>query len=79
MAMLILKGVLPTILHRFKVTAVPYSEVSAKIVSTMLSPTSSVMLRIDQQDGRFQSQPVVGNIHSIVNLREVETAVRRAA
>lgn len=79
MAMLILKGVLPTILHRFKVTAVPYSEVSAKIVSTMLSPTSSVMLRIEEQDGRFQSQPVVGNIHSMVDLREVETAVRRAA
>jgi cytochrome P450 len=79
MAMLILKGALPTILQRFKVTVVPYSEVSAKIVSTMLSPTSSVMLRIDEQDGRFQSQPVVGNIHSIVELREVESALRRAA
>ncbi len=79
MAMLILKGVLPTILQRFKVTVVPYSEVSAKIVSTMLSPTSSVMLRVDAQDGRYQSHPVVGNIHTIVDLREVESSLRRAA
>jgi len=79
MAMLILKSVLPTILQRFKVTAVPYSEVSAKIVSTMLSPTSSVMLRVDEQDGRFQSHPVVGNIHTMVDLREVEATIRRAA
>jgi len=77
--MLILKSVLPTILQRFKVTAVPYSEVSAKIVSTMLSPTSSVMLRVDEQDGRFQSHPVVGNIHTMVDLREVEATIRRAA
>ncbi len=79
MAMVILKAVLPTILQRFKVTAVPYSEVSARIISTMLAPTSQVMLRIDEQDGRFQSQPVVGNIHTMVELREVEQAVRRAA
>jgi cytochrome P450 len=79
MAMLILKSVLPTILQRFKVTAVPYSEVSAKIVSTMLSPTASVMLRIDEQDGKFQSHPVVGNIHTMVDLREVEQPARRAA
>ncbi len=79
MGMLILKSVLPTILQRFKVSVVPYSEVSAKIVSTMLSPTSSVMFRVDEQDGRFQSQPVVGNIHTMVDLREVELPARRAA
>lgn len=79
LAMVILKAVLPTILQRFKVTAVPYSEVSAKIISTMLAPTSSVMLRIDAQDGRFESQPVVGNIHSMVDLREAATPMRRAA
>ena len=79
LAMVILKAVLPTILKRFKVTAVPYSEVSAKIISTMLAPTSSVMLRVDEQDGRFESQPVVGNIHSMVELREDAQRVRRAA
>lgn len=79
LAMVILKAVLPTILRRFKVTVVPYSEVSARIISTMLSPTSSVMFRIDRQDGRFESQPVVGNIQAMVDLREVGQPLRRAA
>ena len=79
LAMLILKTVLPTILQRFKVTAVPMSEVSGKVISTMLCPTSSVMLRLDKQDGRFESQPVLGNIHTMVDLRETAPVVRRAA
>jgi cytochrome P450 len=79
LAMVILKGVLPTILQRYKVTAVPYTEVSAKIISTMLAPTSSVMLRIDEQDGRFESRPVLGNIHTMVELREMPASARRAA
>lgn len=79
LAMVILKAVLPTILQRFKITVVPYSEVSARIISTMLAPTSSVMFRIDRQDGQFESQPVVGNIQSMVELREVTQPIRRAA
>jgi cytochrome P450 len=79
LAMLIIKTVLPTILQRFKVTAVPMSEVSGKVISTMLCPTSAVMMRIDEQDGRFESQPVRGNIHEMVDLREVKRSARRAA
>ncbi len=79
LAMLILKTVLPTILQRFKLTAVPMSEVSGKVISTMLGPTSSVMMRLDEQDGRFECHPVVGNIHSMVDLREVPSPLRRAA
>ena len=79
LAMLIVKTVLPTILQRFKVTAVPMSEVSGKVISTMLCPTTSIMMRLDEQDGRFESQPVLGNIHSMVDLREVSQPLRRAA
>lgn len=79
LALVILKTVLPTILQRFKLTAVPYSEVSGKVVSTMLSPTCPVQMRIDPQDGQFEAQPVVGNIHTLVALREVEQRLRRAA
>lgn len=79
LAMLILKTVLPTILQRFKLTVVPMSEVSGKVISTMLGPTSSVMMRLDEQDGRFECHPVVGNIHSMVDLREVPKPLRRAA
>jgi len=79
LALVIVKTVLPTILQRFKLTAVPYSEVSGKVVSTMLSPTCPVQMRIDAQDGHFEAQPVVGNIHDLVELREVEQRLRRAA
>lgn len=78
LAMLILKTVLPTILQRFKVTAIPMSEVSGKVISTMLCPTTAMMMRLDNQDGRFESQPVRGNIHEMVDLREVRV-VRKAA
>ena len=78
LAMLIMKTTLPTLLQQFKLTVVPHTTVSGKIVSTMLGPTTSVMMRIDRQDGRFESQPVQGNIHDMVDLREIAT-VRRAA
>lgn len=79
LAMLIMKTVLPTILQRFKVTAVPMSEVSGKVISTMLSPTSALMMRLDKQDGRFEAHPVRGNIHEMVDLREVPRVARKAA
>ena len=78
LAMMILKAAIPTILQRFKVTMVPHTEVSGKVISTMLGPTTSVMMRIDRQDGCFESHPVRGNIHDMVDLREV-VSVRRAA
>lgn len=79
LAMMILKSVLPTILQRFKVTAVPMSEVSGKVISTMLCPTTAMMMRLDEQDGRFESHPVRGNIHDMVDLREVRRSIRKAA
>ena len=79
LAMLILKSVLPTILQRFKVTVVPMSEVSGKVISTMLCPTTALMMRLDEQDGHFESQPVRGNIHDMVDLRELPRVIRKAA
>ena len=78
LAMLILKTALPTILQRFKLTVVPNSEVSGKVISTMLGPTTSVRMRIDRPDGQFECHPVRGNIHTMVDLREV-MPIRRAA
>lgn len=79
LAMLIMKTVLPTILQRFKVTAVPMSEINGKVISTMLCPTTEVLIKLDTQDGRFESQPVLGNINKMVDLREVKRPMRRAA
>lgn len=78
LAMLIMKTTLPTLLQQFKLSVVPNTEVSGKVISTMLGPTTSVMMRIDRQDGRFESHPVRGNIHEMVDLREIP-AIRRAA
>lgn len=78
LAMLILKTTLPTILQRFKLTVVPNSEVSGKVISTMLGPTTSVRMRIDHPDGKFECHPVRGNIHQMVDLREI-VPIRRAA
>lgn len=79
LAMLILKTVLPAILQRFKVSMLPMSEVSGRVISTMLSPTAPVMMQVGDQDGRFESHPVRGNIHEMVDLREVKHSARRAA
>jgi cytochrome P450 len=79
LAMLIMKTVLPAILQRFKVSMLPMSEVSGRVISTMLSPTAPVMMQVEEQDGRFESHPVRGNIHEMVDLREVKRSVRRAA
>jgi cytochrome P450 len=79
LAMVILKTVPAAILQRFKLTMVPGTEVTGKVISTMLSPTQPVRMRIDAQDGRFQSQPVTGNIGTLVDLREVAAPRRRAA
>ncbi|HUQ70716.1 MAG TPA: cytochrome P450 [Planctomycetaceae bacterium] len=79
LAMVILKTVPAAILQRFKLTMVPGSEVTGNVISTMLSPTQPVRMRINAQDGRFESQPVTGNIGSLVDLREVASPFRRAA
>ena len=79
LAMLIMKTVVPTILQRYKLTVVPMSEVSGRVISTMLGPTSSVMMRLEDQNGIFECHPVLGNIHSMVDLREVKMPFRKAA
>ncbi len=72
---------LPTILGKFKLSMVPGAEVQARAMSTMLFPTSTIPMRIERQDGVFTSQPVSGNIHSLVDLPAATESVviRRAA
>ncbi|HET6426585.1 MAG TPA: cytochrome P450 [Planctomycetaceae bacterium] len=77
LAMLILKTAIPTILQRYKLTMVPHSDVSGRVVSTMLSPSGPIWMRLSSPDGRFTAEPVTGNIHSLIDLREVRR--RRAA
>lgn len=71
---------LPTILGKFKLSMVPGAEVQARAMSTMLFPTSTIPMRIERQDGVFTSQPVSGNIHSLVDLpAAIDSVVTRRA
>lgn len=78
LAMMILKTVLPMILKRYRLGVVPGASIDGKVVSTMLGPVTSVPMRIHPPDGRFESHPVTGNIHTLVDLPQ-PTAFARAA
>ncbi len=79
MAMMILKTALPMILKRFRLSVVPGAEISSKVISTMLGPTTSVPMQVSPADGQFQSSPVTGNIRTLVELPEVTESIRSAA
>jgi cytochrome P450 len=80
LAMTTLRTVLPSILKRYRLTVVSGSEINGRIVSTMLGPTTPVPMHVARQDGRFQSSPVSGNIHSMVYLQQgAQSRLRRAA
>jgi len=70
LAMMELKTALPMILKRFRLTVEPGAEISSKVISTMLGPTTTVPMLISPPDGQFAAQPVSGNIHTLVNLHE---------
>jgi hypothetical protein len=37
----------------------------------MLTPVTPIPMQIAEQDGRFEAVPVTGNIHELVDLREM--------
>ncbi|MCA9039350.1 MAG: cytochrome P450 [Planctomycetaceae bacterium] len=79
LAMVILKMVIPQVLSRFKLSAVPGSTINGRVISTMLTPTSTVPLLLEEQDGKFASAPIEGSVHQLVDLPEPAKTVRRAA
>jgi hypothetical protein len=44
---------------------------SAHIESTMLFPTHGVPMQIHPADGKFASNPIVGNVHDLVDFDEM--------
>ncbi|MCA9024833.1 MAG: cytochrome P450 [Planctomycetaceae bacterium] len=79
LGMMQLKITLPTILGRYKLSLEEGAEVNARVMSTMLFPTSRVPMQIAPQDGDFTSSSVTGNIHTLVNLPPATSQARRAA
>jgi cytochrome P450 len=68
LAMMVLKATLPRILLRYRLLVEPNAEISGRVISTMLTPITSVPMQIHLADGRYTSSPVRGNIHEMVDL-----------
>ncbi len=79
LALSIMRGVLPTIWRRFRMSAIPNSEVSALVVSTMLGPTTTVPMQLHQPGSRIDVAPLRGNISELVTFDTERRAIRRAA
>ncbi len=80
LAMMTLKTALPTILKRYRLTVAENTEINGAIISTMLGPTSPVMMEIHEPDSQFESRAVSGNIHDLVTLHEApRTQTQRKA
>jgi len=70
LALTVIKIALPMILQRYRLTVVPEAEISGNIISTMLTPITPVSMLVSKSDRHFQSSPVRGNIHEMVDLVE---------
>ena len=72
LAMMTFKVALPMILQRFRVSSVPGCEINALVQSTMLTPTTPLLLKIDRHDGTLESHSICGTIHNLVTFPAAE-------
>jgi cytochrome P450 len=79
LAMLELRAALCVILQRRHFQIQPESTVNARVVSTMLGPTSSIIAEVTDPSTMPVAVPVRGSIHELVSLPLTSTAMRRAA
>lgn len=78
LALVTMKTILPRILKKYRLGVVAGSEITGRVVSTMLNPIAGLPMEVSRQDGRFAASPVRGNIHSLVDL-PMAAHERRAA
>ena len=78
LALDVLRITLRKVLLRYRLRVVPGAEISAHVESTMLMPTHGVPMQICPADGAFESSPVDGNIHELVDLVEAPAFVAGA-
>ncbi len=72
LAMMTLKTTLPTILQRFRLSVVPDSVIDARVIATMLAPTTGMPMQIGAATSHFTAPPVTGTVHELVDLRSGE-------
>src|SRR4051812_42275106 len=70
LATAIIRVALRRILTRYRLSVVPGSDVSAHVESTMLFPTNGLPMEIHPADGKFESVPIQGNVHELVDFVE---------
>lgn len=76
LAMMTIKTTLPTILKRFRLSAVPGSTIDARVIATMLAPTSGMPMLISPASSHFSAPPVHGTVHDLVDLHSGEEAAQ---
>ncbi len=82
LAMMTIKTTLPTILQRFRLSVVPNSMIDARVIATMLAPTSGMPMQISAATSNFTAPSVTGTVHELIDLRTGEeelVASRQAA
>jgi cytochrome P450 len=75
LALDVLRITLRRILLRYRLPVVSGADISAHVESTMLMPTHGVPVQVCAADGAFESSPVDGNIHELVDLVEAPAYV----
>jgi cytochrome P450 len=68
LAMMVLKTTLPRVLLRYRLQVEPGAEISGRVISTMLTPTTAVPMQIHAPGGNYAASPIRGNIHDMVEL-----------
>jgi cytochrome P450 len=72
-----MKVTLPLIVQRFRLNVIPHAVINGAVRSTMLAPTNGMPMLVSAPTTPFVANPVQGNIHEMVDLREVPTSVPR--
>jgi cytochrome P450 len=75
LATAIIRIALARILSRFRLAVVPGANIGVHVESTMLVPTNGLPMEIHAADGKFESSPIAGNIHELVDLDEAPALV----
>jgi cytochrome P450 len=70
LATAIIRIALAKILSRFRLAVVPGADIGVHVESTMLVPTNGLPMEIHAADGKFESSPIAGNIHELVEFDE---------
>lgn len=79
LAMLELKAALSVMLRRLHFQIVPGSTVNARVISTMLSPTTPIRAEVIPVSRMPEPVLIRGSIHDLVRLPEAASAAARAA